>query len=437
MMKRSLFIILFLVTGVSKAQEFTTYMEDGGWCWYQDPRAVIKNEKLIIGGLSGESGDVKVSVYDLEANNNLGTVVLNKNFQADDHDVPAFHVRPDGSLLAVYAKHGKERIHYYRISSSKDYLRWGEEKQFVHDYESKVKGGVTYMNLYSMKNEGLLYNFFRDGPNYNPAFITSSDHGETWGNETHFISDGLGSRNRPYVRYLQRDDNTIGVSFTEAHPRKYGNSLYYADFRNGTFYNVDGTKIKDLSEGPLTPSESEKIYQGSAIRRKGGHGASAENSAWTCAIEKDKKSRPHIGYTRYVSNGDHRYRLASWNGKKWVDREIAFAGKCLYTNESSYTGLLALDPEDPRNVFISTDVDPNTGKDLGGTHEIYSAKVKEKDDITSIKWKAITSNSKFKNIRPIVVYGEGYKVLLWLGDGHWNTFVDYKVNVKGLVLKRS
>jgi hypothetical protein len=434
-MKKYLVIASFMMFGVCKAQEFTTFMKDGGWCWYQDPRVVIKNNKLIIGGLGGESGDVKIGVYDLKSNTNLGSVVLHENFQRDDHNVPALYIRPDGSILAVYAKHNNEAIHYYRISSPTDYLSWGEEKQFVHDYGTS-KQGVTYMNLYHMQEEGLLYNFFRDGPHFNPAFITSSDHGVTWGNETHFISDGLGSRNRPYARYFQRDENTVGVSFTEAHPRNYGNSLYYADFRNGAFYNVDGSKIKNLSEGPLTPAESDKIYQGSAKGSAGKHGGSVENSAWTATIVKDKKNNPHIGYTLYLTNDDHRYRLASWDGKKWIDREIAYAGKCLYTKESSYTGLLTIDPLDSKIVYISTDVDPSTGKDLGGKHEIYTAKIGKKDDISCIKWKPLTINSKDTNLRPIAVEGEGYKVLLWLGDGPFNTYTDYNLDVKGMVLKR-
>lgn len=50
------------------------------------------------------------------------------------------------------------------------------------------------------------------------------------------------------------------------------------------------------------------------------------------------------------------------------DREVAFAGTCLYPRESSYTGLITLDPEDAQSVYISTDVDPSTGVSTGGTH---------------------------------------------------------------------
>ncbi|MDH3345557.1 MAG: glycoside hydrolase family 88 protein [Kiritimatiellaceae bacterium] len=408
-----------------------TFMKDGGWCWYQDPRSIIKNGKLIVAGLSGQSGDVKISVYDLKAGKDLGTVVLHEKFQRDDHDVPALYARPDGSILAVYAKHGNEKMHHYRISDPVDYLQWGEKQRFVHDYSGR--SGVTYINLYTMKREGLLYNFFRDGQTWNPSFITSADHGETWGNRTRFILDEVEGRNRPYVRYLQRDPNTIGFSFTEAHPRDFGNSIYYADFRNGAFYNADGTKIKDLADGPLVPAEAERIFQGGGTRRSG-KGASAPRSAWTCAMASDVESNPHIGYTLYLSNSDHRYRIASWNGKNWIDREVAYGGKCLYNKETSYTGLIALDPADPTQVVISTDVDPTTGKDLGGTHEIYVGNVGVDKGTSSIDWKPVTTGSEHRNIRPIIVSGEGYKVLLWL-SGPWSTFRDYYSDVVGLVME--
>ncbi|WP_111708210.1 glycoside hydrolase family 88 protein [Lutibacter citreus] len=413
-----------------EVSEFTTFMNDGGWCWYQDPRAIINNGKLIIGGLSGQSGDVKVSVYDFKTKTNEGTVVLDKNFQADDHDVPALYARPDGSILSVWAKHGNEKNHYYNISSPTNYLEWGDKKTFAHDYEGRK--GVTYMNLYYLENEKSLYNFFRDGPSFNPSFITSKDQGETWGNRTHFIADDVEGRQRPYARYFQKDKNTVGVSFTDGHPRAYGNSLYYAEFKNGAFYNVDGTKIKDLKE-PLRTPEAEKIYVGSETKKKPKGFESVPNSAWTCATGKDKNNNPHIGYSLYLSNNDHRYRIAAWDGEKWIDKEIAYAGTCLYTMESSYTGLMAFDPEDPSMVYISTDVNPSTGEKMNNIHEIYSAKISLNDDISTIKWNAITSNSEYRNIRPIVVAGEGHKVLIWL-NGPWNSFVNYKADVKGIVL---
>ena len=226
--------------------KFTKFATDTGWCWYEDPRAIIQDGKLVIGGISGQSGDVRVSVFDLASEKIDGEVVLFEKFERDDHNSPVFFEREDGSLLTVYAKHGKEKIHHYNISEPNNFLKWGPRQEFHHTYPDKR--GVTYMNLYKLENEGKLYNFFRDGQNYNPAFISSSDEGKTWGDYTHFITHDIGSRQRPYARYAQVDENTVGISFTDAHPRQYGNSLYYAEFRDGSFWNVDGTKIKDLSD---------------------------------------------------------------------------------------------------------------------------------------------------------------------------------------------
>lgn len=418
---------------IDKSTAYTTFMEDGGWCWYQDPRTVIANGKLIIGGLSGQSGDVRLGVFDLQSEAIDTALVFHKDFQKDDHNVPALYRREDSSILAMWAKHASEKKHYYKISQSQDYSSWSDTKTFEHDYDHRT--GVTYMNLYHMKNEGKLYNFFRDGLNFNPTFITSDDNGETWGDRTHFISNDVEGFQRPYARYLQVDDNTVGVSYTDAHPRAFGNNLYYVEFSNNTFYNVDGSAIKSLNKGPLRSSQAEKIYSGSNTKQKPIVNESVPNSAWTCAMAKDNNNNPHIGYTLYLDDSDHRYRVASWDGEKWNDREIAYAGKYLYKVESSYTGLFAFDPEDPSNVYISTDVDPSTGEDLGGKHEIYSAKIGVNDDISTIRWKAITKNSPHRNIRPIVVANEGYKVLLWL-YGPWYDYLNYDSNVIGIILEK-
>ncbi len=418
---------------LARDSKYQTFMEDGGWCWYQDPRAIISNNKLLIGGLSGQSGDVRLGVYDLKTERNDSTLTLHKDFERDDHDVPALYKRPDNSVLAVWAKHGKEKMHHYNISSSSDYTLWGNPMQYEYTYEDKR--GVTYMNLYYLKDEGKLYNFFRSGDTFNPSFITSEDHGETWGNHTHLIASDIGGRQRPYARYYQIDVNTIGISYTDGHPRNYGNNLFYVEYKNNGFYKVDGSKIKDLSEGAMSASEGEKLYVGSSTKEKPLINESVPNSAWTCAMGKDEKNNPYIGYSVYINDRDHRYRIVSWDGDTWNDREIAYAGKCLYKVESSYTGLMAFDPDNPSKVYISTDVDPSTGEDLGGVHEIYEASISAKDDINTIQWKAITSNSNYRNIRPIVVADEGYKVLLWL-NGPWYHFQDYDSNVQGIILEK-
>ncbi|MFI3278057.1 MAG: glycoside hydrolase family 88 protein [Rikenellaceae bacterium] len=416
---------------VKPSEASHTFLRSGGWCWYQDPRAVISNGKLVVGGLDGISGDVRVGVFDLEQKSLDGEVVLDKKLQRDDHDAPAFYVRPDGSILTMWAKHGNDKIHRYKISSKDNYLDWGEKQTFKHVYD--FHAGVTYMNIYNMEKEGRLYNFFRDGLTFNPSFITSDDQGETWGNRTHFIANEINGRHRPYVRYNQIDANTVGISYTDGHPRDFGNSLYYAEFRDGAFYKVDGTKIRDIKDGPLKTSEGEKVYKGSEEYNKTGRRISVVGSSWSCATSKDAEGNPHLGYTLYLSNEDHRFRIVSWDGDKWQDREIAYAGACLYSVESSYTGLMAFDPVDPRMVYISTDVNPSTGERTSDKYEIYGACIEASDDISTIKWEAITKNSQKDNLRPLVVEGDGHKVLMWL-HGDWDTFTHYDVDVVGEIL---
>jgi len=411
--------------------QMVTFMEHAGWCWYQDPRAIVHDGTLFIGAVRGNgSGAAHVGVFDLSTMKPLGTVLMQDNFDRDDHNSPVFHVRDDGSVLATYAKHHRDQFHYSRISDSSDPLTWSEE--FKHKRTPKSRNDkVTYMNLYELEEEGKLYNFYR-GIDFNPTFVTSTDEGKTWSEPVHFFKNEVGGRHRPYARYASNYTDTVFVSVTDAHPRNFGNSLYYFEFRDGNYYKADGTLIKNLaSDGALAPSEAEKIFVGSGQKRQG-HGGSAPRAAWTSSIATDAMGYPHIGYTLYLDNEDLRFRMASWDGQQWYDREVAHAGKCLYLKETSYTGLITLDPIDPRYVFISTDVDPNTGEDRGGKHEIYRARVTKHDNVSTIEWQAVTRDSPVRNLRPVVLREDDKRVVIW-NRGTFNTFVDYDLDAVGFV----
>ena len=123
----SLFAAIVLVAGARNlpadpprtddSVNFRVFMRQGGWCWFQDPRVILHDGKLIIGGVEGNgSGDAVVGIYDLQQHQSVGRVVLHKGFRRDDHNSPVFYLRGDGRVLAVYALHGNNKIHYYRIS---------------------------------------------------------------------------------------------------------------------------------------------------------------------------------------------------------------------------------------------------------------------------------------------------------------------------------
>ena len=139
----------------------------------------------------------------------------------------------------------------------------------------------------------------------------------------------------------------------------------------------------------------------------------------------------HIAYSLYLANDDQRYRLASWDGAQWHDREIAYAGSRLYDREASYTGLITLDPQNPQHVVISTDVDPSSGVPLGGKHQVFRATVDQQDDTGSIVWQRLSKDDNQHNIRPMVVRGDKHSVIIWL-QGQYNTYTDYDLDAVGL-----
>lgn len=416
----------------SDMHPFTVFMPHGGWCWYQDPRAIVHGNKLFIGSVRGNGdGEAIVGVYDLSAAKQLGSVVVHPRFDRDDHNCPVFYARPDGSVLTVYARHHRDEFHRQRVSDPNDPLAWSDEVRFARN-SANPKDRVTYMNLFHLAGDGVLYNFFRC-IDFNPTLVRSTDHGRTWGEPIHFFQNEVGGRHRPYPRYASDGKNTIHVSMSDAHPRAFGNGIYHFAFRGGAYYRADGTRIKSLADdGPLRPSEAERIYRGSRTKDKPKGFESVPNTAWTSDIAIDPHGHPHIAYSVYLSNDEHRYRLASWDGSRWVDREIAHAGKCLYPRESSYTGLVTLDPRDPTVVFISSDVDPRTGEDTGGKHEIYRTHAGPDDDVTSIRWDAVTSNSPVRNLRPVILRDGGRRIVLWQ-RGDFRTFTNYDLDTVGII----
>ena len=406
-----------------------TLMHNAGWCWFQDPRAIIQDGKLVIGSVAGNGiGDAAVGVYDLDNKQLLGRTTLKPDFDNDDHNSPVFYTRPDGSLLTVYARHNSEKVHYYRVSQSADFLNWGEEQTI------QSPANVTYMNLYNLSDEGTLYNLYR-GIDWNPTYVTSKDDGATWDDEhVHLIQNEVPGVQRPYARYAGNGKDTIGLSFTDAHPRDFGNSIYYAEFRDGNFYNVDGSFIKNLkTDGPLKPSQAQKLFQGGGGDFRG-HDLSVEKSAWTSSVAFDDKGYPHIAYTYYLSNQDQRYRLASWDGNKWHDREVAFAGSRLYEREASYTGLIAVDPSDPTHLVISSNVNPTTSKSLAMPHQIFSAHVALDDDTKTIQWQQLTHDKNNENLRPMIVNSDKHKVIMWL-QGQYNSWTDYYLDAVGIIVE--
>jgi hypothetical protein len=113
---------------------------------------------------------------------------------------------------------------------------------------------------------------------------------------------------------------------------------------------------------------------------------------------------------------------------------MAYAGTRLYPGEDDYTGLVALDPNDPDVVYISTDAHPATGAPLVSSadhrrhHELFRGTTR--DSGASWRWEPVTANSSVDNLRPVVPkWNDKRMALVWMrgayknNHGEWTTAV--------------
>jgi len=451
--RRALAVLTLACAGMLAADNVVTFNDDGGWCWFQDERVLVSAGKIVVASVAGgardaaRQGDIEVVSYDM-ATGKLTRVELHdrlvRKFRGrvaqDDHNAPALLERPDGRYLAVYSGHGGDNRILYRVSAlPHDASAWQPEQVFTPSEVSRV----TYSNLHYLAGEndgrGRIYNFFRgfNGTN-KPSYAWSDDNGANWRVGGVFLDFPDKAPRRPYVKYASNGRDTIHMLYTESTPFSYDTSIYHMYYRDGMLHRSDGTPIRALAPGLLTPAEGTLVYR-----------ANDQNVAWMSDVHLDGKGHPWMGYS--VRKGklsgpteelgaDHRYRYARWTGSRWMDHEIAYAGSQLYRGEDDYTGLIALDPEDPQTVYISTNVHPASGKPLisaadGKRHwEIFRGVTRSEG--ATWMWTAVTKDSNADNIRPIVpIWKSKRYALLWL-RGTYRTYTDYDLAVVGFTAKR-
>jgi hypothetical protein len=417
--------------------------DNGAWSWFMDERAIVHDGRLIVGSVRAigdfpdsanpDWGNVEIATYDL-ASGAVGRTVFHRHFEQDDHNGPALMPLADGRYLAVYTKHGVERRIYYRFSEPRNPLAWGPAIEFETpgtDAPNFRGDNTTYSNLFRLPS-GRIWNIFR-GFDFDPNYMYSDDDGQTWkyGGRLMKGRDGYS----PYLKYAYDGNGTIHFISTEDHPRNFDNSVYHGFMRDGNIYYSDGTlrgKISETTDVAINTWDVTKIFQGDP-----------DNVGWVIDLELDEQMRPYAvfsvqkdgrGLPPRQGGFDHRYFYARWAGKAWKVNEIAYAGTRLYPFEDDYTGLAALDPNDPNVIYISTDADPVTGKPLVSTadsqrhHEIFRGTTR--DGGTKWTWEPITAHSSADNLRPLVPkWKDSRTALVWMrgkyekNRGKWTTAV--------------
>lgn len=421
----------------SPPEDLRTFKENGGWCWFQDERAIVSDGRLVFGAVAGTSragfqgGDITVTAYDLQTGE-ATTTELHDQLGQDDHNVPSLLERPDGRYLAAYSTHGADNLFRYRLS---------EEPHEVQNWEGeqthKLPDGVTYTNLHHLADAnggaGRIYNFSR-AQGFDPNWMYSDDGGQTWT----FGGQLLDWPDRPYLKYASDGQRTVHLAATDGHPRIFDNNVYHGYVRGDSLFGSHGTLVRVLEEGPLEQKRLTTVFDG------GPH-----NVAWTTDLHLDADGHPVMGFSVQKDGAaikhsrtdgpgwDHRYYYARFDGTEWQVHEMAHAGSGLYPREADYTGLLAIDPNAPNVVYVSSDVHPRTGLPLVSDaddqrhYEIFKG-VTENGG-ASWRWTAVTANSNVDNLRPVIPKGgTNRRVVLWQ-RGNYRTYTDYNTDIVGLI----
>jgi hypothetical protein len=245
-------ILLVSINSVSYSQNardivkgnLIQFNDNGAYCWYQDERSIVDvvKGKLIVGSVaSGTSvggtfrnGDVEVAIFDLQTGSRTRTALRKgdpKVFYCDDHNAPAFLVRPDGKYLAFYAAHFYDSSSYYRIY---DAGVWGPEQRF--NWKTQRPGGInfqtTYSNVYYLSAEGRTYNFVR-GNNKSPNLMFSTDMGNSWSYGGQLTTNANIGYNNGYYKYCSNGIDRIDFICNDYHPRDYNTSIFHGYIKNG------------------------------------------------------------------------------------------------------------------------------------------------------------------------------------------------------------
>jgi hypothetical protein len=385
-------------------------MENGGWCWFQDERAIISSGKIVAGAVAGDdragfsSGDVIATFFD-PATGQRKNIVLHARLHRDDHAAPSFIEDKAGRVIAAYSTHGRDKLTRWRLLDGTTAL---PEAVFEN------REPTTYTNLLrTCAAHGCrLWNFIRS-EGWDPNFLVSENDGAQW----RYGGRLFDLPGRPYLKYAS-DGSVIHLAASEQHPRDFGTSVYYAT-------------ISDTSAPPLSDtSKLEQVFAGDDLHR-----------AWPIDIELGSDGEPRILFSVQVKESrlleyfwpgqDNRYYLGR-RGKDgiWSVSQIAYAGRALYAAESEYTGLGAIDPNLADRVVISANVDPKTGVGLKH-YELF----KGMPGPEAWSWKSLTTDSTADNLRPTILRGKlnGSSVLLWQ-RGALRSYSDYSTEILGALL---
>ncbi len=432
-----------LPTSPVAASSIIQFNDNGGYCWYQDERAVVdtKANKLIIATTASggpRNGQNEAVVYDLATSTGkrftLPSSLATSN--VDDHNSPALLIRPDGKYLAQWSGHRVDCLSRFSIF---DGTAWGAEqkvdwKPYGCPWPTAATNMVTYSNPWYIGTT--IFSMVRS-VGTDPAALTSTDDGQTWSYNGKLASSKQLGYVAGYFKYWGDNTGRIDFNGTEAHPRDNDNNLWAGYIQGGNVYNSLGTLVSPFKDSSAATTNAKDISAFSQVFKTGStiHGVQL-NHAWNYDMVRYADGTVAILWQARVAGSgttdpDKRALYARFDGSKWNLTYLVKMGPKLYSSEEDYTGLAALDPDNPHVIYISTVYDPRDDTTKTAHHEIYEGVTC--DNGATWTWAPITQNSTVDQLRPIVPkWDANHLALIWL-SGTYTSAQQYAFKVVGLI----
>ncbi len=390
----------FTNTAAPTSETYRSFTFNGAWCWFSDPRAVYfeRKHKRTYAGWIDNFGDIHVGFYDHETKA-IQTVTLYDNLEIDDHDNPSLLFDEEGKLIVFFNTHLLSAKPLYQIKAiePESIKSWGTVKELhLNDPALKDLGQMNacYSNPVKLSAErGRIYLFWR-GIDGKPSCSFSDDNGENWSvGKIIFMPERKYGFRRPYTKIFSDGKSKIHFTFTDGHPRREAaNSIYYMYYEGGAFYKADGSKIKDLGSGPVTPKEADLVYDGKLGKARG----------WTWDIGEDGAGNPVIAYAKYPDEQTHIYCYSTWQNGKWNNFDLINSGRWFPETmegieeiEPHYSGGISIDHETPHTLYLSVnrdsvfEIEKWVSSNAGGSWQVTK----------------LTNGSTKNNVRPFAIRG--------------------------------
>lgn len=302
------------------------------WSWFSNPRAVYWENSTgdaftVWSTVRGRDASVTsasaITICRLNHQTNaVDEFTLNATAgDVDDHNDAGIWIRPDGRIVAMYARHNQDALMRWRISTNAvdgDWSQWGTEQTFT------ASTTVTYANPVYLSDSGRLYCFFRLG-SASWAYIVSSDQGATFGGAVTYVT-----KTGAQVYQVMRGTSGSRIDFltTDGHPDVNGSTSVY----HFTLSREGGADVFRKSDGsaaagtlPYAPESAFTTIYAYAL---------GTGPGWLWDVARDDTDAPVALYQRRkADNTAADYQRARFTAGAWASEKIADAGMDISTTD--------------------------------------------------------------------------------------------------------